>query len=80
MQLASPKQVAPADETLERLVTMVTQTNLAVLDKTLSAVKNAHTSYSYSIAAERCGSIAERIIRTANEVAMTLPVNLRVTQ
>lgn len=60
-----------ADETLERLVAMTVQTNLVALDKTLAAVRRSQGSF--STAAARVGSIAERISRAAIEVGATLP-------
>jgi hypothetical protein len=66
-----------ADETLERLVAMTNQTNLVALDKTIAAVRRA--SSGYAAASARVGSIAERIVRAAREVGMTLPPHLRAS-
>ena len=65
----------PTDETLERLVAMTNQTNLVALDKTMSAIRRAETSF--AAAAARVGSIGERIVRAAHEVGMTLPPHQR---
>ncbi|MDR3423829.1 MAG: hypothetical protein P4M13_01950 [Alphaproteobacteria bacterium] len=65
------------DETLERLVAMTNQTNLVALDKTISAIKRA--SSSYAAAAARVGSIGERIVRAAHEIGMTLPADMRAS-
>lgn len=40
---------------------MTMQTNLVALDKTISAIRRAPTSY--AAAAARCGAIAERVTR-----------------
>ncbi len=61
------------DETLERLIAMTNQTNLVALDKTLASIRRSQVSY--AAAAARVGSIAERIVRAAHEVGMTLPGN-----
>ena len=63
------------DETLDRLVSITTQTNLVALDKVIAAIRQQQISY--AAAAARCGSIGERVIRAAREVGMTLPPEQR---
>jgi len=63
------------EETLDRLVSMTSQTNLVALDKTLAAIRRSENSY--AAAAARCGSIGERMIRAVYEIRMTLPLNQR---
>ncbi len=70
-EISLQPQLGTAEETLERLVAMTTQTNLVALDKTLAAIRRAQDNY--STAAARVGSIAERISRAALEVGATLP-------
>lgn len=59
------------DETLDRLVRMIAQTNIVALDKTLAAIQRSPTSY--QSAASRCSSIIERLCNALQEVKRTLP-------
>lgn len=63
--------------TLDKLVTMVTETCLVALDKTNAAVRRSGKYESYAKSAVRVGSIAEKLVRAAKEVRMTLPVDKR---
>lgn len=59
------------EDTLKRLINMTVQTNIMALDKTIAAVQRYPTT-TYAAAAARVGSIAERIVRAAQEVGATL--------
>lgn len=76
-----PEKVEPMpitrDDTLERLVKMIYQTNLVALDKTSAAIRRSETS-GFAPAAARVGSISERIHRACHEVGLTLPPNQRI--
>lgn len=61
-----------SDETLERLIEMTNQTCLVALDKTLRTCFN-HTDFpTYLHKSQRVSYIAERIMRAAVEVGLTL--------
>ena len=72
-----PQPVVSVDNTTERLVAMIGQTNLAALDKTLSHIRLGPRT-GFSLAAVRTGSIGERMTRVCAEVRMTLPKDPRV--
>ena len=76
---SSPFDALSEDETLDRLVKMITETNLVALDKSLIAIQNARFN-GYAAAAARVGSIGERIVRAAYEVGMTLPPEKRANR
>lgn len=73
----SPLQPSYSDEILRRLISMTNQTNLVALDKTLSAIFSDVRSRENKW--RRVGDIADRIVRAAHEIGMTLPLNQRAS-
>lgn len=72
---APPAETTTQDETLNRLVGMISATNKIALDKMLEAVYSRAQGYAR---ATRYGiSIRGRMVRAAREVRGTLPVKYR---
>lgn len=68
------------DETTQRLIVMTNETCLIALDKTLAAIYRARerrVANPWTVAVNRVTSIAERIVRAAEEVSQTLPLEQR---
>jgi hypothetical protein len=63
------------DETLVRLIDMTNQTCIVALDKTMSAVRRAPRRY--AVEASYVSTVAERMVRAAFDVGMTLPLEQR---
>lgn len=59
------------DETIERLVSMNSQTCLVALDKTIVAIRRSPASY--LAATERISAIGERMVKAANVIFQSLP-------
>lgn len=75
MNAVTEKQLS--DDTLVRLISMTNQTCMVAIDKTLAAIRRSESSY--SAAAVRTGSIAERMCRAVTEVGYALPLEKRTS-